>query len=777
MSASRSFRSRLVAGSVLWTLGVMLVISVVLVVFLATHPRPHAALFDWFIALPLLVSVIVGLVCMAAGALLIGRAVQAMHLLRARLADVHGGTATRLSGDYPTEIQPLVDDLNTLLAARDERATRAAARAADLAHGLKTPLAVLAHDADRVATHDAALGASLAAQVSRMARQIDYHLSQARVVAAGTVAGLRAPVAPAVDGLFRALGRLHADRELTLVPDIATDHAVRCAPEDLDEMLGNVLDNACTWGRRRVHVTSSRRGDAITITVDDDGDGLDPALMPRVLQRGVRADERVPGLRARLGHRQRSGGVVRRLAHAGALAPWRAARTPDTAGRLGMNSPSVGPTRRASTARPWYTLAVLTLANVSGLLDRQVVALLVEPLKRDLLLSDTQVSLLMGLSFALFYSVLGLPVGVLVDRYSRRRIVAIGAVLWSGMTVLCGFAQSFGQLLVLRMGVGVGEATLVPSAVSLISDVFPQEHRARAMSVFALGTFLGSGIAYAIGAYVAGFSAAGATIALPLVGAIRSWQVVFLVVGLPGLVIGALALTIDEPRTVPAAPHPLRDVLDYGVRHRRTLATLSLGFACSSAVNFGIAAWLATFFVRTHGWTATEAGTLQGLLTMTFGVAGALAGGWLTDRWVARGRSDAPLLVAMIAAVGMIGSAGAYPLVASPMVAAWLLVPLNVFAAMPWGAANAAVAAAFPSRLRGQGTAMYLLVVNLFAGVVGPTSVAVVTDRFFGDAAALRYSLAICSVCGMVAVLAILGSGLGSYRRTVGAARSMRTEE
>lgn len=295
MSASRSLRSRLLAGSVLWTLGVMLVISVVLVVFLATHPQPHAALFDWFISVPLAVSMIVGLGCLATGALLIWRGGQAVHLLRVRLADVHGGAAARLSGAYPAEIQPLVDDLNALLAARDERATRAAARAADLAHGLKTPLAVLAHDADRVAALDPALGASLGTQVSRMARQIDYHLSQARASAAGTMTGLRTPVAPAVDGLFRALGRLHAERGLTLEQDVAADHAVRCAPEDLDEMLGNLLDNACTWCRRRVHVSSSRHGADISVAVDDDGAGLDPALIPRVLQRGVRADERVPG--------------------------------------------------------------------------------------------------------------------------------------------------------------------------------------------------------------------------------------------------------------------------------------------------------------------------------------------------------------------------------------------------------------------------------------------------------------------------------------------------
>jgi MFS family permease len=243
---------------------------------------------------------------------------------------------------------------------------------------------------------------------------------------------------------------------------------------------------------------------------------------------------------------------------------------------------------------------------------------------------------------------------------------------------------------------------------------------------------------------------------------------VFLIVGTPGLVVGALASTMKEPqRAARLAPPSLREVFAYVRTHRRTMATLAFGFACSSAVNYGIAAWLATFFVRTHGWTATEAGALQGLLTMTFGVLGALAGGWLADRWVSSGRVDGPLLVAITAAFGMIITAGTYPLVASPLVAACLLVPVNIFAAMPWGAANAAVAEALPTHLRGQGTALYLLVVNLFAGVVGPTSVAVITDRIFANPSAIRYSLAICTVCGMLAVIAILGSGRSAYRRTV----------
>jgi MFS family permease len=416
----------------------------------------------------------------------------------------------------------------------------------------------------------------------------------------------------------------------------------------------------------------------------------------------------------------------------------------------------------------WYIVAVLTLANVSGFVDRQILSLLVEPIKRDLGVSDTQVSLLMGLSFAVFYSVLGVPIGRLADRSSRRAIVAIGAALWSAMTALSGLARTFGQLFVLRVGVGVGEATLGPSAVSLIADAFPRERRGTAMSVYMLGTFLGSGIAYALGAWVVGLTASQSGWTWPIVGEIRPWQSVFFVVGLPGLLIGALAMTMREPpRTVASTPLPLGEVFAYFRTHARTMGTLSLGFACSAAVNYGIGAWLATFFVRTHGWTASQAGALQGALTMTVGVAGTLLGGRLTDRWVRAGRIDAPITVGILSAIGLLCTAGLYPLVPSATLAAALLVPVNLFAAMPWGAANAAVAEALPSRMRGQGAAVYFLVVNLFAGAFGPTAVALLTDQVFGDPAALRWSLAVCTVTGMLLTITLLTAGRAAYRTTV----------
>lgn len=438
------------------------------------------------------------------------------------------------------------------------------------------------------------------------------------------------------------------------------------------------------------------------------------------------------------------------------------------------NSSPTGVSQSAvvTPAQAWYAVAVLTLANVSGFVDRQILSLLVEPLKRDFSLTDTDVSLLMGLSFTIFYSVLGLPIGRWVDRGARPRIIALGAAVWSLLTSLTGLARTFGQLFAARIGVGVGEATLGPAAVSIIADHFPRRRLATAMSVYQMGSFTGAGLAYALGAFVVGRVDVPGRITLPWGAEIFPWQTVFFWVGLPGLLLALLAFTIREPRTeVPVARRdaeiPLADVLRYMRTNVRTIGAMSFGFACSLSVNFGVGAWLATFLVRTHGWTIEQAGMLQGALTFFVGPAGVLLGGRLTDAWAKRGLIDAPLRVGMVGATGMLVCAGLYPLVPSMPLVIALLVAVNVFAALPWGAASAAVAEAMPPRMRGQGSAVYQLIVNLVAGVLGPTAVALLTDRVFGDPLALRYSLAILAVVGMALVLALLGWARPAFVRTV----------
>jgi signal transduction histidine kinase len=233
---------------------------------------------------------------MAAGFELVRAALAPLERLRRRLSDVQTGTAPRLDGDYPSEVQPLVDDLNALLAHRERALQRAIAKAGDLAHGLKTPLAILSHEAERA---DAAgrpeIAAGILEQVERMRRHAEYHLAHARAAAAGVAAGARCSVADVVGGLSRALLRLNADRHVNLEVHIPAEHAVRCQREDLEEMLGNLLDNAFKWTRSTIGVSASARNGFIEVVVEDDGRGIDPSLHDAVLQRGVRADETEPG--------------------------------------------------------------------------------------------------------------------------------------------------------------------------------------------------------------------------------------------------------------------------------------------------------------------------------------------------------------------------------------------------------------------------------------------------------------------------------------------------
>jgi signal transduction histidine kinase len=289
-----SLRGRLLLGAVLWTIGLFVVTGVVLTQVMFRHPHAPRVLHDAFSHATVLT--ILAVVCMVVGLTQVRRGMSPIERLRERLSAVHGGRERRVEGAYPAEVQPLVDDLNALLDHREQMVGRAVSKAGDLAHGLKTPLAVLAREAERAGAagqHDVA--DAVTQQVERMRRQIDYHLAHARAAASGAAPGARSVVLESAEGLVRTLHRLHAERGLAIQISVSPEHAVRIQREDLDEMVGNLLDNACKWARSQVSIESSATGDGITITVDDDGPGLAAEMWERVLQRGVRADEAAPG--------------------------------------------------------------------------------------------------------------------------------------------------------------------------------------------------------------------------------------------------------------------------------------------------------------------------------------------------------------------------------------------------------------------------------------------------------------------------------------------------
>jgi signal transduction histidine kinase len=295
MRALPSLRSRLLVGAIFWTLGLFAASVIVSTAILLRHPSYPRLLHGTAMTHGPLVAIF-AVLCLVVGFLHVRGGLSPVNRLRARLAAVHAGRDRRVEGRYPSEVQPLVDDLNALLDHRDEAIRRAVAKAGDLAHGLKTPLAVLAHEAERAAAGGHPdLAGSIAEEVQRMRRQIDYHLAHARAAASGTTGGGRSAVADSAEGLARTLQRLHAARSLAIDVRTPREHVVAVQREDLDELLGNLLDNACKWARTRVVVSSTAAAGQVAVAVEDDGPGIAPALREAVMQRGVRADEAAPG--------------------------------------------------------------------------------------------------------------------------------------------------------------------------------------------------------------------------------------------------------------------------------------------------------------------------------------------------------------------------------------------------------------------------------------------------------------------------------------------------
>ncbi|QNH05625.1 MFS transporter [Ectopseudomonas composti] len=423
-----------------------------------------------------------------------------------------------------------------------------------------------------------------------------------------------------------------------------------------------------------------------------------------------------------------------------------------------------------SSARAWATVAILMVAYVLSFVDRQILNLLVEPIRRDLAINDTQMSLLMGLSFALFYTVCGIPLGRVADTRSRRGLIAVGILFWSAATAACGMAKMYWQFLLCRIGVGVGEAALSPAAYSLIADSFPAERRATAISVYSMGVYLGSGLAFLVGGLVIQFASAQGDVTLPVLGEVRPWQLIFLILGVAGVLFTLLMLAVKEPARRGAGAGvavPLSEVGRYIRANRRTVLLHNFGFAGLAFAGYGSAAWVPTFYIRTYGWDAGQVGIVYGSIVAVFGCLGIVFGGRLADWMAKRGRSDANMRVGLYAALGALPMVVLFPLMDSAFWASVLMAPTVFCLSMPFGVAPAAIQEIMPNSMRGQASAIYLFVITLIGLGVGPTAVALVTDFVFADDAALRYSLLIVTTLAVLMSIVLLAKGLKPYRESV----------
>lgn len=434
----------------------------------------------------------------------------------------------------------------------------------------------------------------------------------------------------------------------------------------------------------------------------------------------------------------------------------------------------------------WYVLAILFMAYTVAYIDRQIMALLIEPIKRDLDISDTQVSLLIGFAFVIFYTIAGIPIGRLADKKNRRMIIAIGIFCWSLLTAVCGLARNFLQLFLARVGVGIGESCLSPAAYSLIADYFPKSRRGMAISLYSSGIYVGAGMAYIVGGFIIQLTSHAQEFVLPILGHMRAWQLTFFLVGIPGLIIVALMSTVKEPYR--------REVLDLGTgsdgnaadmsigatlfffkSYWRVYSTLLLGFAMEATLSYGYFAWIPSMYIRSFGWNAGEIGYTFGLIVIVLGTSGIVSAGVLSDWRLRKGETDNFLKLSIFAAICAMVFGIPAALMTNPVAALALLCPTVYFLGFHVGLAPAAVNFITPNQLRGQAMAIYIFVVALVGMSLGPTSIALITDYVFKDTQALHYSIAIFT--GVFALLAclLLWLSLKSYRARADAIATLET--
>lgn len=413
-------------------------------------------------------------------------------------------------------------------------------------------------------------------------------------------------------------------------------------------------------------------------------------------------------------------------------------------------------------AYAWYMTILLMFLYMFSFLDRTIIVLLIEPIKRDLHLTDTDVSLLYGFAFAVFYTLMGIPIARLADTKNRTRIIAIGVLFWSVMTAFCGLAKNFTMLFLARVGVGVGEAALSPAAYSLISDSFPEKQRARAMSVYTMGLFLGAGLALLLGGQVIAWVEQIGTVTLPIVGEVYGWQLTFIAVGAPGLIFFLLAFALREPPRQGVTDAgtqgiPLKEAMGWFLERKSFYLSFYLAMAFLTLYSYSLSAWTPSFFIRVHDWSVLEVSQQYGLVYLIFGPAGIFAGGWIASARAQRGDEFSNARMAIVSSAGLLIPAATMTLVDSAWTSLGIIAVIKFVSGLPLGVAMAAVHEVTPNRLRAQAVAIYLFLVNIIGLGTGPTIVALLTDYVFGDPQAVRYSLAIVGVgaCSLALVLSI----------------------
>ena len=418
----------------------------------------------------------------------------------------------------------------------------------------------------------------------------------------------------------------------------------------------------------------------------------------------------------------------------------------------------------------WYMVILLTLAYVCSFIDRFMLGLLVEPIKADLGLTDTQLGLLLGPAFAIFYATMGLPLGWLADRYKRSWIVAIGITVWSAATVASGLVKNFLQMFIARMSVGIGEAALSPCAVSMISDSFPRERRAKPIAFYSMAISIGAAIASLFSATVLVWAKSSPETSLPWIGIVAPWQFAFIAVGMPGFILALMFFALREPRrqergiTGGLGNASLIDTLKFILQRWQAFASFLTIFCLMTTVAYS-QGWSAALFMRTWGWEASKFALVNGIVLLAVGPATVNLSGWLCDRWYARGVTDAALRIAVIGAFIMVLTGIIAPLMPTGSTAMFMFGVNAVGLAMITATGVTALLNMTPGEIRAQVVAFYYMAISLTGLLLGPTTIGILNDQVFGELG-LKYSMALLPFAYGLPVLLLVPVTLRLYSRT-----------
>ncbi|NRA40723.1 MAG: MFS transporter [Pseudomonadales bacterium] len=402
-------------------------------------------------------------------------------------------------------------------------------------------------------------------------------------------------------------------------------------------------------------------------------------------------------------------------------------------------------------------------------IDRNIMAILVGPIREEFQINDFQYGVLNGVAFSLLYTFLGIPIGILADRSNRKNIIAVGTAFWSIMTFVCGLASGFFSLFAARMGVGVGEAALSPPAHSLLSDYFSPQKLPTIMSIFTLGIPVGIGISYSLGGWVYSWLVELDQLSLPFIGALAPWQATFMIVGLPGLLLAAAIYAMQEPKrqglAKPLSTEPsdhmqtmqLGQMLAYLGQHRRVYLNIFITIGLLAIVGYGFMMWFVEHMSRRFSVPAYELAKPFGMLYLLAGSCGTLFGAFFASWLVKRGYQDASLRVLWIVSIAWVLPAGFAPLADQLWLAQLLAIPCVFLLNAYFGVSIAALHIISPNQMRAQVSAVLLFMGNVFGLVFGPMLIGWLADYVFSAyaASALGLALAACGFvcCSLAAVL------------------------